>query len=129
YDNGLALVDLQQPSSSKRLPLLLDSGRSTLDYTAMFLDRLGKDTLWISSGKSGLMYLAPPFDTVRHKAPVNGTTINVFTNLEAADGSIWAGTNHGLLRFDVTKTDFVTYTRSEGLAIEEFNFGAAFRSS
>ena len=129
YDNGLALIDLVEPSRSRRLPLRMVSGKRTLDYAAMFIDKTGMDTLWVAGGPSGLLYLVPPYDTVQQKQEFNGAITKLYTNVEASDGSMWVGANNGLLRFEATKTDFVTYTRSEGLARDEFNFGAALRSS
>lgn len=98
------------------------------DLTAILLDQNGD--LYLGSNGGGLLHYDPSTDQVTAVTTANGLpSDNVQSILSDEKGNIWAGTNRGLARIDLSGTDTLVqaYTKVDGLVSTQLNYGSAVR--
>jgi diguanylate cyclase (GGDEF)-like protein len=98
---------------------------------SLYLDPEG--TLWIGTRGGGLDRLVHGGGgeaSLRNYSKRDGLVNDVVWGIVPDDsGHLWLSTNGGLARFDPRSGSFDSFTASNGLQGNEFNFGAHYRSS
>lgn len=118
YGGGL---DRYDPSTDSFTHFKYEDGKSnslSSDYVlTMIEDRHSK--LWIGTDGGGLNRFDPVTGkfTVFKKSNQSGSLQNnsVGAVFEDSKGTIWAGTNYGLSRYNASKKNFTTYLTAQGL--------------
>lgn len=85
-----------------------------------------KGNIWISTDRGGLSRYNPKTDDFTTYGIENGFPDNVvYDVLEDARGFLWFGTNKGLVKFNPTTGYVKTFTTTDGLSGNQFNYHAA----
>lgn len=86
--------------------------------------------LWIGTEGAGLVYYDKRAHSfTEHYSVENGLPNNViYQLLRDADGCVWGSTNKGLFRLDPQTKKIKTYTHSDGLLGDQFNYKSGFVS-
>lgn len=95
------------------------AGRSEIADDVWTMCRDTDSTLWV--GTSWGMFPAEA-EMTGHR-PVQSSVHSI---LEDNSGYLWASTNRGLVRYDITDSSTVSYGYSYGLGVMEYSDGAAF---
>jgi signal transduction histidine kinase/ligand-binding sensor domain-containing protein/DNA-binding response OmpR family regulator len=86
--------------------------------------------LWVGTGGGGLNRLDIEAGTFFRYTTAHGLPNNVVYGILPDDaGRLWLSTNRGLARFDPGTGEVRSFDATDGLQSNEFNSGAAFRSS
>jgi ligand-binding sensor domain-containing protein/signal transduction histidine kinase/DNA-binding response OmpR family regulator len=86
--------------------------------------------IWIGLHYGGLAKYDTRTTTITHYGIKDGLyNDNVLGIVEDNDGQLWLSTGNGLVKFIPAEKSFYTYTASDGLAGNEFNYNAFFKSS
>lgn len=86
--------------------------------------------LWVGTAGGGLQRLDRRTGIFDRWTVEDGLPNDVVYGILADDrGHLWLSTNRGLARFDPVSGEFRSYDAADGLQSDEFNSGAAFRSS
>ncbi|WP_316841562.1 two-component regulator propeller domain-containing protein [Pedobacter gandavensis] len=127
---GLFLLspDRQQLQSFK-----LPKGSNSVNNNANYINCIQEDSkgnIWLGLYYGGLS----KYDPSKKKFVKNYTTVdglpndNVVGILEDEDQLLWISTSNGLARFNPESQIFLTYTTSDGLAGDEFNYNSFFKA-
>ena len=103
------------------------SSLSHSDVSCLFEDRAGN--LWIGTYGGGLDRLDPQRRSFTHFTTGDLQAGTVQAILEDRRGRLWVSTNRGLIRFDPAAGTWAGHDRRDGLQDDQFNLGAALRSS
>jgi len=91
-------------------------------------DRKGR--IWVGLYYGGLICYDPKTRGILSWSQKDGLpNNNVVGILEDDKGYLWISTDNGLSRFDVVTRNFKTYTVSDGLAADAFNYNAFWKDS
>jgi ligand-binding sensor domain-containing protein len=128
-DNGLNRYDrknnkffkyFNQPGNEKSL--------SNNSVFCIFEDYLG--FLWIGTSGGGLNKLNPQTGEFKVYTTEDGLPNNIiYAILEDDNDNFWISTNYGISKFNIPGQSFVNYDVKDGLQSNEFNLGAALKSS
>jgi ligand-binding sensor domain-containing protein/signal transduction histidine kinase len=84
--------------------------------------------IWFATGGAGLIKLDPDLKTFKKFTTENGLLSNViFCTLEDDSKHLWVSTLRGLICMDLLTEKFKTYTRSNGLITDQFNYNSAYK--
>lgn len=99
---------------------------SISNNTVLSILRGRKNDIWIGTYGGGLNLLNSKNEFFKTYTEENGLSNNAIYGLLMEDDStkIWASTNFGLSRFDITYNSFKNFTEHDGLQSNEFNGGA-----
>ncbi len=101
------------------------SGKEIL---SMFVD--SRKNFWVGTYGAGLYKVDRKTGICRKYTKANGLSSNeVYGILEDNDGNLWLSTNHGITNFNPMTKRTVIYTKSDGLAQNEFSEGAYYMDS
>lgn len=124
-------VNIQDYSLSK---FSFDKETESPDYHGCVITGLcdSKGNLWFGFEEGGL-YLFNEEDETLEKVfgGIGSAGIGVYSIVEDKKGSLWLGTNNGLVKFDPQSRKIAeTYTMNDGLPAKQINYraGAALRS-
>ncbi len=99
--------------------------------TNTYINSLWEDAghrLWVGKYYGGLAVYDPATPkTVTYTEKDGLANNNVLGVLEDGKGYLWISTDNGLCRMDTSKRQFFTYTASDGLAANGFNYNSYFR--
>lgn len=86
--------------------------------------------MWFATEGGGLIRLSPNRKVMKKFTIANGLPSNViFRVLEDESKHLWISTLKGLICFDLRTEKFKTYTQSNGLITDQFNFNSAFKDA
>lgn len=84
--------------------------------------------LWFTTEGGGLIRLSPDRKTLKKFSTENGLPTNIlFRMLEDDSKHLWISSLKGLICFDIRTEKFKTYTKSNGLITDQFNFSSAYK--
>ncbi|MDB5143120.1 MAG: integral rane sensor signal transduction histidine kinase [Mucilaginibacter sp.] len=84
--------------------------------------------MWFATDGGGLVKLNPDLKTVKKFTTENGLPSNVvFSTLEDNSKHLWISTLKGLTCFDLRTKKCKTYTQSNGLITDQFNYNSAYK--
>lgn len=84
--------------------------------------------MWFATGGGGLMKLNADLKSFRKFTTENGLPSNViFCMLEDQSKRLWLSTLRGLVCLDLKTERFKTYTQSNGLITDQFNYNSAYK--
>jgi len=131
---GLNLFDPSTGTAERFVHDPLDASSLPADTVcALYQDAFG--TLWVATRGGGLARMdsapsathGPEFTSY---SEADGLPNSVVYGIQPDDhGNLWLSTNLGLSQFDPASLTFINYDVDDGLQANEFNFGAAYRSS
>jgi signal transduction histidine kinase/ligand-binding sensor domain-containing protein/DNA-binding response OmpR family regulator len=114
--DGIIKID-RDSRQHKKYPI----GKKVL---SIFIDKKGR--FWVGTEGGGLLLFDKSkgsFTTLSMKDGLcNNSVLNI---LEDKEGLLWLSTYNGLSRFDPDTKTFVTYSASDGLQSNQFNYNAA----
>jgi ligand-binding sensor domain-containing protein/signal transduction histidine kinase/CheY-like chemotaxis protein len=88
-----------------------------------------KGRIWIGCYYSGLSVYDPIKKSWNHFTQKDGlSNENILGIQEDNLGNLWLSTDNGLTRYDLNEQLFTTYTQTDGLAGNEFNYFSSFKS-
>ena len=101
---------------------------ATLPVNALYQDKTGK--LWIGTSGQGLFRYDPISGKINNYLAVDGLAYDIVYSILSShsDSLLWLGTQNGLSCFNVTDESFHNYYVEDGLADNEFNTSAAWKS-
>ncbi|MFD2886364.1 ligand-binding sensor domain-containing protein [Chitinophaga cymbidii] len=86
--------------------------------------------MWFTTEGGGLIRLSPDRKTLKKFSTENGLPTNILFRMLADDsGHLWISSLKGLICFDIRTEQFSTYTKSNGLITDQFNFSSAYKDS
>lgn len=86
--------------------------------------------MWFTTEGGGLIRLSPDRKTFKKFTTENGLPSNVlFRMLEDDSKHLWISSLKGLICFDMRTEQFKTYTQSNGLITDQFNFNSAYKDN
>jgi ligand-binding sensor domain-containing protein/signal transduction histidine kinase/DNA-binding response OmpR family regulator len=89
-----------------------------------------KGNIWLGLSYGGLArYDSKTGKVVRYEGNHDFSSINVVGLLADDKGNIWLSTDNGLVKFTPAQNRFQTYTVSDGLAGNEFNYNSYLKDS
>ena len=84
--------------------------------------------LWIGTRGAGLCRYDKTKDEFKWYNKFSGLNEeNIAGIIEDEDGNIWVSGNSGLSKLNITSNEVITYTSSDGLLSDDFNFNATLR--
>lgn len=84
--------------------------------------------MWFATEGGGLVKLSPDLKTIKKFTTANGLLSNViFCMLEDNSKHLWVSTLRGLVCLDLQTEKFRTYTQSNGLITDQFNYNSAYK--
>jgi signal transduction histidine kinase/ligand-binding sensor domain-containing protein len=84
--------------------------------------------MWFTTEGGGLIRLSPDRKTMKKFSTENGLPTNIlFRMLEDDSGHLWISSLKGLICLDIRTEQFKTYTKSNGLITDQFNFSSAYK--
>lgn len=85
-------------------------------------------SIWFTTEGGGLIRLTEDGKTQKKFTIENGLPSNaLFRTLEDDSGRLWISSLKGLVCFDLKTEQFKTYTKSNGLITDQFNFSSAYK--
>lgn len=85
------------------------------------------DIVWAGTKGAGVVVLGRDRGIIKEFSTDNGLPDDVVYKLiKARDGGIWGSTNNGLFRIDPLSGSIRTYTHSDGLPGDQFNYKSGF---
>jgi len=119
-DNGLYFKPTNQ---TKLIPINLKANEE-VNIRGLSMDNTGN--LWIAAFFSGLICYDTRNGNVTRYTKKDGLPSDDVVSVSIdKDGNIWAGTNNGLSKFKSQEKEFITYSKEDGLAGNEFNSNAS----
>ncbi|MBE7172655.1 MAG: response regulator [Williamsia sp.] len=89
-----------------------------------------KGNIWLGLNNGGIArYDSSNERLVRYTGNRDLLTTNVIALLDDDKGTLWLSTDNGLIKFNPEQGRFQTYTVSDGLAGNEFNYGSYLKDS
>lgn len=86
--------------------------------------------LWFATDGGGLVKLSPDLKTIKKFTTENGLPSNVILSiLEDNSKHLWISSLKGLICFDLITEKSKTYTQSNGLITDQFNYNSAYKDS
>jgi len=86
--------------------------------------------MWFATGGAGLMKLNADHKTIKKFTTENGLPSNIiFCMLEDNSKHLWVSTLRGLICLDLQTEKFKTYTQSNGLITDQFNYNSAYKDA
>jgi ligand-binding sensor domain-containing protein len=128
-DNGLNRYD-RNSNSFIRYYNRPGNGKSLSNNTVFCLyeDHLG--FLWVGTSGGGLNRFNPETEEFDSYTTEDGLPNNIiYAILEDNSDNLWISTNYGISKFNTVNRSFVNYDVKDGLQSNEFNLGAALKSS
>lgn len=103
-------------------------GRNMDDAAVRYILQDSNHTMWFATGGSGLVKLNPDLKTFKKFTTEDGLLSNViFCMLEDNSKHLWVSTLRGLVCLDLKTEKFKTYTQSNGLITDQFNYNSAYK--
>ncbi|MEY4134326.1 MAG: hypothetical protein RL386_676, partial [Bacteroidota bacterium] len=101
---------------------------SSLPINALYQDNEGK--LWVGTAGRGLFLFDPRSRKVKNFLAVDGLAHDIVYSILSShsDSLLWLGTQKGLSCFNVAAASFHNYYEKDGLANNEFNTSATWKS-
>jgi signal transduction histidine kinase/ligand-binding sensor domain-containing protein/DNA-binding response OmpR family regulator len=85
---------------------------------------------WLGTLGSGIIVVNKSTNQKQIFRTVNGLPSDVICGLlKDANGNIWIGTSNGIAHYQTKNNSFTTYTKADGLAGSQINYGAAYQTS
>lgn len=86
--------------------------------------------LWFATVGGGLIKLDKDRKTIKKYTTQNGLPSNdIFCILEDQSKRLWISSLNGLISFDLKTGSCITYTQSNGLITDQFNYNSAYKDS
>lgn len=87
-------------------------------------------SMWFATAGGGLIRLAPDRKTIKKFTTENGLPSNVvFSILEDNSKHLWISSLKGLICLDLRTEQCRTYTQSNGLITDQFNYNSAYKDA
>ncbi|WP_295768910.1 sensor histidine kinase [uncultured Mucilaginibacter sp.] len=84
--------------------------------------------MWFATEGAGLIKLSPDLKTFKRFTTTQGMPTNViFCMLEDGNKNLWVSTLRGLICLNLKTEKFKTYTQSNGLITDQFNYNSAYK--
>ena len=122
--NLLPLYDGSYSNSGLKRFFYDEQTGSGEDILTVFQDTKG--VIWVGIRAKGLFR----FDGKKFKkVPIETTSdiTSIYAILEGENNTLWMSSNYGLVKFNVGKNTFVSYSEKDGLVGNEFSNGAALK--
>ncbi|MCX2481331.1 ATP-binding protein [Pedobacter sp. MC2016-15] len=104
------------------------SKHSTNDVSVRYILQDSDHHMWFATGGGGLIKLSPDFKTFKKFTTADGLPSNmIFCMLEDNSKHLWVSTLRGLVCLDLKTEKFKTYTKSNGLITDQFNYNSAYK--
>jgi signal transduction histidine kinase/DNA-binding response OmpR family regulator/streptogramin lyase len=99
---------------------------SSNDFNCVYQD--GKGRIWVGVAYGGLASYDAENERLRYHdlKLINNNVVGI---LDDTDGNLWLSTDNGLVKFNPENENLQTYTMSDGLAGDEFNFNSYLKDS
>ena len=125
---GLFHLVLGKNGRLQQDPSPLPAKISTLPVNALYLDHRG--SLWIGTSGQGLFHFDKRTGRVENYLAVDGLAHDIVYSILGShlDSLLWIGTQKGLSCFNVTNGSFYNYFVEDGIADNEFNTSASWKS-
>lgn len=86
--------------------------------------------IWVTTDGGGLNLFNPKKEDFTRFGTKDGFPSNsMFRILEDEDQKLWISSTRGLIRFDPSRKEIKTYSRSNGLLTDQFNYSSAFKDT
>lgn len=103
-------------------------GLSHNTITSIFED--SKKDIWITTEGGGLLKYLPASGTFRHYTIKDGLPSNFLFRIEEdRDHTFWISSSRGLINFNPDNKYIKTYTKSDGLLTNQFNYSSSYQDS
>lgn len=123
--NGLYVYNLTKQTLQ---PVELKTNNPVVNINCIKEDIDGN--IWLGIHYGGLVKYQPSTKTFSYFTTKDGLpNDNVVGILEDNNENLWLSTGNGLVKFTTADTSFHTYTASDGLAGNEFNYNAFYKDS
>ncbi|WP_154647866.1 hybrid sensor histidine kinase/response regulator transcription factor [Pedobacter arcticus] len=101
-----------------------------IGYQIRAIHQDAKSQIWVGTEGGGLLKFNPQTKTYQRFTVENGLSNNSILNiLEDKNGFLWMSTYNGISSFNISTQKINTYTKSDGLQNNQFNYNAAFAIS
>ncbi len=129
YKAGLLRLDLKtQELKSFRYNPADSASLSNNSVISIFLD--SQKRLWFATEGGGICQYNPQKENFTHYTTNNGLPSNItYRIVEDKEHNLWISTLNGLVRFNPAKKEMKTFTKADGLMVNQFNYKSGFRSS
>ena len=102
----------------------------TNEVSVRYILQDSNQNIWFATGGGGLVKLNPDLKTYKKFTTENGLPSNViFCMLEDNSKRLWVSTLRGLICMDLKTGKFKTYTQSNGLITDQFNYNSAYKDA
>jgi signal transduction histidine kinase/ligand-binding sensor domain-containing protein len=106
-----------------------NSSKSSNTAAVRYILQDSNHQMWFATGGGGLIKLSPDGKTFKKFTTESGLPSNMlFCMLEDNSGHLWISTLRGLVCMDLKTEKFKTYTRSNGLITDQFNYNSAYKA-
>jgi ligand-binding sensor domain-containing protein/signal transduction histidine kinase/DNA-binding NarL/FixJ family response regulator len=122
------------PGAASLLYFKLSQGSNSVNNNANYINCIQEDSkgnIWVGLYYGGLSKYELQFKTFRKPYTVKDglANNNVLGILEDGQQQLWISTSNGLSKFDPQRHVFQTYTTSDGLSSDEFNYNSFFKAT
>ncbi len=134
--NGISRLDYQDGTASPEFTEITADQKGTQLFEKRIISMLPykQDILWLGTHGGGLCKLeltdkGKTVKSIKYYSFAHGIPNDVVYGIKAdKEGYLWLSTNSGLSRFNPVKETFLNFNSSDGLATEQFFWGAAART-
>ncbi|RAV28213.1 hybrid sensor histidine kinase/response regulator transcription factor [Sinomicrobium soli] len=118
YGSGLYMIDRNENIHNIRIPV----------NNTITLYQDSRNNIWLGTEKEGLLILDEKGNILRHYTRKDGIPDNtVYAIIEDRFHHIWITTNYGISRIARQEEGIETYTISDGLPTNRFNYNSALK--
>lgn len=104
--------------------------KSADDVAVRYILQDSYQNMWFATGGGGLIKLSPDRKTIKKFTTETGMPSNmIFCMLEDNSKHLWVSTLRGLVCLDLQTEKFKTYTKSNGLITDQFNYNSAYKDA
>ncbi|MXV13800.1 ligand-binding sensor domain-containing protein [Hufsiella ginkgonis] len=103
-------------------------GKTVNEASVQYIFEDSSHAMWFATAGEGLIRLSPDWKTMKKFSTVNGLPSNVlFCIQEDNSKRLWISSLKGLICFDLRTGKCKTYTQSNGLLTDQFNYSSAYK--